>query len=216
MCECLPMKGSKPRFQLSLEAGANHIPSRWRFVLQAADGQQRIEAEDVEPDVQGDRLVLLTTVRALEALDQPSRVTILGGSSYLKQGVQFGIAEWRANDWQWECFGQMAPVKNADLWQRLEHLLDFHGLEFQQRRFDAPHRALPESHSRSSPLVGECIRLNSHVKPQPVKPEKTIPTALPAGDRSVVRQGPRLLQRSIHEWLLMVRRRLAYRLLGAG
>jgi ribonuclease HI len=111
----------------------------WRFVLRSADGATYFEAADVETDVVGERLDLLTLIRALESLDQSSRVSLIGCSSYIRQGIQFGMPEWRMNDWMWEWFGQMVPVKNGDLWQRLERLMSFHEVECRVRRIDGAH-----------------------------------------------------------------------------
>jgi ribonuclease HI len=118
----------------------------WRFVLRSVEGTKYFEAADVETDVFGDRLDLLTLVRALESLDQPSLVTLIGCTNYIRQGIQFGMPEWRSNDWQWEWFGQLVPVKNADLWRRLDRLMSFHRVECRQRRIDAAHaaRAMPQ------------------------------------------------------------------------
>ena len=89
---------------------------------------------------------LLTVVRALESLDQPSRVTLLGCTRYVAQGIQFGLADWRENQWRWECFGEMVSVRDADLWQRMDHVLQFHQVECGQRRFDAPHNQAAGPH----------------------------------------------------------------------
>ncbi len=78
----------------------------------------------------------------LEALDQPSRVTLVTSSKYVHRGLLYGLQEWRSNDWMWEHFGEMAPVKNRDLWQRLDHALAFHELDFRPWRFDV---AAPET-----------------------------------------------------------------------
>jgi ribonuclease HI len=117
----------------------------WRFVLRSVEGVKHFEAADVETEVFGERLDLLTLVRALESLDQPSRVTLIGCTNYIRQGIQFGMPEWRTNDWLWEWFGQMVPVKNADLWQRLDRLMAFHQVECWLRRIDGGHlvRAMP-------------------------------------------------------------------------
>lgn len=98
----------------------------WRFVLQSADGADRLEAADSEPDARGERLDLLAVVRGLEALDQPSHVTLVTTSRYVRHGLVYGLAEWRENDWRWDRFGEMAPVKNADLWRRVDQALAYH------------------------------------------------------------------------------------------
>jgi ribonuclease HI len=114
----------------------------WRFVLRSVDGVKYFEAADAETDVFGERLDLLTLVRAVESLDQSSRVTLIGCSNYIRQGIQFGMPEWRTNDWLWERFGQMVPVKHADLWQRLDRLMEFHQVECRVRRIDTAHPAM--------------------------------------------------------------------------
>ncbi len=129
-----------PHYLLFSESSCGHDGGRWRFTLQPADGSDRFEASDVEPDARGERLELLTIVRALESLDQPSKVTLVGCSTHVLQGMRYGLMEWRSNGWRWEFFGQMVPVKNDDLWQRMDHALRFHRVEYGSRRFDPPHR----------------------------------------------------------------------------
>jgi ribonuclease HI len=110
---------------------------RWRFVLESLDGAERLEAADDEPDAAAQRLDLLAVVRGLEALDQPSRVTLVTSSSYVSRGLRFGLAQWRENDWMWERFGKMTPVKDSDLWRRVDQALRFHQVECRTWRFDS-------------------------------------------------------------------------------
>ena len=49
--------------------------------------------------------------------------------------LKFGLAEWRANDWQWERFGQMVAIRDGDLWRRLDRALAFHQVECRLWRF---------------------------------------------------------------------------------
>ncbi|MBX7168762.1 MAG: hypothetical protein K1X74_20670 [Pirellulales bacterium] len=111
----------------------------WEFTLRTADGEEVFKAGDVEPGVTGERLELLTVVRALEALDQASCVTVITDSRYVDRGVLHGLAEWRRQGWIWECFGEWTPVKNSDLWQRLDRALEVHQVTFRRLRIDAPH-----------------------------------------------------------------------------
>lgn len=140
------MNESTPHYLLMAEASRTEGLGRWRFVLRPADGSTPVEVADVEPDIWGERLDLLTVVRALESLDQPSKVTVIGCTRYVEQGIQFGLAEWRDADWRWEYFGQMVPVRDADLWQRMDRVLQFHQVSCGQRRFDAGHEELAGPH----------------------------------------------------------------------
>jgi ribonuclease HI len=118
---------------------------RWRFVLESLDGSERLEAADEEPDAAGQRLDLLAVVRGLEAIDQPSRVTLVTSSSYVSRGIRFGLAQWRENDWMWERFGKMTPVKDVDLWRRVDQALRYHQVECRTWRYDAAHAPAPAS-----------------------------------------------------------------------
>ncbi len=136
------LKGNKPHYLLFVETARDNNPFQWRFKLKQANGISQFDIDDVEPGVSGERLDLLTIIRALESLDQPSRVTLTSCSPYIRQGIQYGISEWRENKWQWEFFGYMVPIKHADLWQRMDHLLHVHSIECRQMRLDGPHRTL--------------------------------------------------------------------------
>lgn len=137
------MTVATPHYLLFSESSRKNQQGQWRFVLQSLDGAEQLEASDDEPDVQGERLELLAVVRGLEALEQPSRVTLVTPSKYVNRGLTFGLEEWRANRWEWEHYGEMVPVKNRDLWQRVDQALRFHQLECRTWRFDLPH-APPE------------------------------------------------------------------------
>jgi ribonuclease HI len=143
------MKIPAPHFLLHSEAREKNRQGQWRFVLQAADGSAKFEAADLEPGVTGERLELLAVVRGLEALDQPSRVTLFTPSRYVRGGIAYGLDDWRANDWTWERFGQTVPVKNRDLWKRFDHATRLHEVELRGWRFDAAHAQLRGSLGRS-------------------------------------------------------------------
>ena len=128
-----------PHFVLFSQIDRQRRTGSWRFSLQSKDGSTRFEAADREPEARGERLELLTIVRGLEALDQPSRVTVCSAGTYVQRGVRYGLEEWRASDWMWERYGEWVPIKNADLWQRLDRVLQFHQVEFRRYRVDRAH-----------------------------------------------------------------------------
>jgi len=130
-----------PSLQLTCLCGLHGRPSAWRFVVRDENGAVVFEAEDEEPGVWGERLELLTVVRGLESIGAASRVTVICQGCYVRNGVRYGLPEWRENGWRWESYGQWTPVKNADLWQRLDHLQQCHELTFAMRRFDPAHNS---------------------------------------------------------------------------
>jgi ribonuclease HI len=97
-----------------------------------------LEAGDFESELGGERLELLAVVRGLEALEQPSQVTLVTPSRYVQRGLRYGLPPWRENQWRWERFGELTPVKNADLWQRVDRALEFHRVDCRVWRLDSP------------------------------------------------------------------------------
>lgn len=134
------MSVSQPHFFLRLEVLEEENRGEWKFVLSAADGSATFEACDIEEGVHGERLELLAVVRALESLDQPTYITLAAGGRYVRRVLAQGLDEWRRQGWMWECFGELTPIKNRDLWQRLDRCLGFHKLETRRTfRVDGPH-----------------------------------------------------------------------------
>src|SRR5688500_859646 len=133
------MDSRSPHYLLFAHTDARSEPACWKVVLKQADGSHTFEASDSEPEARGERLELLAVIRGLEALDEPSRVTLVTSSRYVRRGLVNGLDEWRNNDWAWEWYGQMVPVKNRDLWQRLDRALKFHQVECRRWRLDAAH-----------------------------------------------------------------------------
>ena len=124
---------------------------RWRFVLEQIDGSNRIEVADEEPYVRGERLQLLAVLRGLEALEQPSRVTLVTPSRYVGKGFRNGLDFWRDNDWCWERFGEMTPIKNQDLWKRIDRSMEFHRIDCRIWNFDQVIQTVPRQPD-TSPL----------------------------------------------------------------
>ncbi|MBX9789505.1 MAG: hypothetical protein K2Y37_11370 [Pirellulales bacterium] len=112
---------------------------QWHFELRTSAGKVLLTAADREADVIGPRLELLAAVRGLEALDSPADVTLMTASRYVRRGIVYGLDHWRQTGWTWEWFGQMVPVRNHDLWQRVDRALEFHNVKCPPVRVDAPH-----------------------------------------------------------------------------
>lgn len=118
----------KPHFLLYCDASlsaarnaseANVARCKWRCVVDGLNEQTRMEIADSESDSSPDRSALVAVVRGLEALEQPSQVTLITSSPYVNKGMRYGLKEWRESDYKWEHFGTEKPIRNADLWRRL-------------------------------------------------------------------------------------------------
>lgn len=93
----------------------NPGPGGWGALLEYR-GQQR-ELWGGEAHTTNNRMELLAAIHALEQLKQQCRVDIYTDSTYLRQGITEWMARWKANGWR---TAGRKPVKNVDLWQRLD------------------------------------------------------------------------------------------------
>lgn len=163
------MATSKPHYLLFcdgclLPSGALHTEARgrWRFVLEDIVTGVKTEASDCESSDHVDRVALLGVMRGLEALEQPSRVTLVTTSRYVARGLQYGLVEWRENDYCWEHFGSTQPIRNADLWRRVDVALRFHEVQCRWMSQESPARdeSTAVVASIESPLQLSAVRIS--------------------------------------------------------
>lgn len=130
---------------------------RWHFVLEQLDGSIRFEATDAEREANRERLALLSVVRGLEALEQPSKVTLVTTSRYVSRGLRYGLSTWRESDYRWERFGVQMPIRNADLWQRVDGALRFHGVTCRLIQSGMPQVSQPNASAEVTPAAAPTI-----------------------------------------------------------
>ena len=120
------MQATSDHFLLYTEATRSEDSTpRWKFVLQSVGGDEQLSADDSELNSRTSRLELLAVVRGLEAIDRPARVTLLTGSRYVSRGIRRQLSQWREDNWQWERFGELVPIRDHDLWQRVDRALQY-------------------------------------------------------------------------------------------
>lgn len=145
-----------PHFLLYSEASDSSCGApRWKFVLQSTTSDDQLAAGDVEPATPRDRLELLAVVRGLEAIDQPSRVTLLTRSRYVARGIRRELGHWRERSWHWERFGKLVPIRDRDLWQRVDRALTFHRVDCIRRPSNEHAYAPAAVHHAPVPLPSE-------------------------------------------------------------
>lgn len=98
----------------------NPGPGGWGVLLIACEGETVLKERELsggEADTTNNRMELLAAISALETLERPSELTVVTDSAYVKNGVTSWIFGWKKNGWK---TSDRKPVKNVDLWQRLD------------------------------------------------------------------------------------------------
>ena len=103
----------------------NPGPGGWGVVLKW-NGHQR-ELSGGEPDTTNNRMELMAAIMALETLKRPMDVALHTDSKYVRDGITQWIHNWKKKGWK---TAAKKPVKNADLWQRLDGALAAHKIDW--------------------------------------------------------------------------------------
>jgi ribonuclease HI len=103
----------------------NPGPGGWGALLRY--GSQERELWGGEAQTTNNRMELTAVIRALEVLQRPSRVHIVIDSQYVLHGVTQWLAGWKRRGWR---TADGKPVKNRELWERLDTLLAPHQVEW--------------------------------------------------------------------------------------
>ena len=103
----------------------NPGPGGWGAVLRY--GSTERELSGGEPLTTNNRMEMMAAIAALEALKRPSRVALTTDSEYLKNGITVWIHGWKKRGWK---TAAKKPVKNVDLWQRLEAAVERHQVQW--------------------------------------------------------------------------------------
>ena len=112
----------------------NPGPGGWGALLRYGDTEKEIcGGEDATTN---NRMELLAAIRAIEALKRPSTVRLHTDSTYLRDGITRWIGGWKANGWK---TAAKKPVKNVDLWQRLDAAAARHDIEWRWVKGHAGH-----------------------------------------------------------------------------
>ncbi len=129
----------------------NPGPGGWGVLMRALEGGQVIRERELkggEAQTTNNRMELMAAIMALEALKRPATITITTDSAYVKDGITGWLHGWKRNGWR---TAAKKPVKNADLWQRLDAAQARHEVTWQWTRGHAGH----EENERADELARE-------------------------------------------------------------
>ena len=104
----------------------NPGPGGWGALL--VRGDKKKELNGAEPLTTNNRMELLAAIKGLEALTKPCQVILTSDSKYVLQGITEWMSDWKKRGWK---TASKAPVKNQDLWEKLDALNQIHTVEWQ-------------------------------------------------------------------------------------
>ena len=112
----------------------NPGPGGWGAIIRF--GRREKELKGGEALTTNNRMELMAAISALEALTRSCNVDLYTDSNYLRDGITKWIHGWRRNGWR---TADKKPVKNAELWQRLDRALGKHRIQWHWVRGHAGH-----------------------------------------------------------------------------
>lgn len=126
----------------------NPGPGGWAAFL-SVDGREK-EIAGAEALTTNNRMELTAVIRALESLRRPVSARVFTDSQYVRRGITEWVAAWKARGWR---TADRKPVKNIDLWQRLEELAAHHEIDW---RWVPAHAGVP-GNERVDRLANQAI-----------------------------------------------------------
>jgi ribonuclease HI len=103
----------------------NPGPGGWGALLRF--GEHEKELKGGERDTTNNRMELMAVIQALESLKRPCHIVLTVDSRYVRDGVERWMPRWKRNGWM---TAERKPVKNQDLWQRLDQALTGHRIDW--------------------------------------------------------------------------------------
>ena len=133
MTEAVDKKSERVEIFTDGACSGNPGPGGWGAVLRYGSHEKVLSGWCRHTT--NNRMELLAAIRALEALKWPCQVTITTDSSYVQQGMTSWIHAWKSRGWR----RKKKPIKNVDLWHKLDALCMQHDVEWEWVRGHAGH-----------------------------------------------------------------------------
>jgi ribonuclease HI len=114
----------------------NPGPGGWAYILRHPATGKETQVSGGERETTNNRMELTAVINALLALSRPSRVRLISDSEYVLKGLTEWMAGWKKRGWR---KSNKKPVLNADLWRRLDELMQQHTLDIEWVRGHTGH-----------------------------------------------------------------------------
>lgn len=133
-----------PHVQLYTDGGCsrNPGPGGWAFILRHMGTGKEKEESGAEEHTTNNRMELVAVVEGLSALKRRCLVELYTDSEYVRKGLAEWMAGWKKKGWKRKEGDRLVPVKNEDLWKKLDELVARHDISFHRV---AGHSGHPEN-----------------------------------------------------------------------
>ena len=136
----------------------NPGPGGWAFILRhLRTGSEKVDAGG-QANTTNNQMELMAVIRGLEALKRPCSVELFTDSVYVGKGMQEWMAKWKRNGWQRRTGRKLVPVKNLELWRRLDELAQKHRIKYSRVLGHSGH---PENEKCDELAVAACEAVKS-------------------------------------------------------
>ncbi len=121
-----------PQVQLFTDGGCsgNPGPGGWAFILRHPASGKEMERSGGERETTNNRMELTAVVEGLSTLKKSSSVELFTDSVYVGKGMSEWLSKWKTNGWRRKEGKRLVPVKNEDLWRRLDEQLSRHEVRY--------------------------------------------------------------------------------------
>jgi len=150
---------SKDRYEVHLftdgACRGNPGPGGWAYILRHLPTGKETEKSGGDNPTTNNRMELEAVVQGLAALQRACRVELFTDSVYVGKGISEWMVKWKANGWRRRVQSKWVPVKNEDLWRRLDEQLSRHQVKYTRV---AGHSGHPENERCDQLAVAEAAR----------------------------------------------------------
>jgi ribonuclease HI len=139
----------------------NPGPGGWGALLHYGNNEKELWGGELATT--NNRMELMAAIQALEALKRPCRVELHTDSQYLRNGIREWIHAWKARGWK---TADKKPVKNEDLWRRLDEARLRHQVEWHWVKGHAGHELNERADELARRGVAEVVAANAEPSPE--------------------------------------------------
>mgnify|MGYP006088463643 FL=1 len=113
----------------------NPGPGGWGVLMRYGDSEKSLFGGETETT--NNRMEMMAVIQGLMALNVPCKITLTSDSTYVLKGIQEWMPNWKKRNWK---TASKKPVKNVDLWQKLDALIGTHEIDWQWVKGHSGHR----------------------------------------------------------------------------